>query len=327
MTAAKTLVLGASGFLGSHVTRRLVEAGREVRILVRKSSDMRATDGLQVEIFHGDVLDAESLAQAMQGCDRLFYCVVDTRAWLRDPAPLYRVNVDGLRNAMDAALAANIQRFVFTSTYGTIGINPSGVATEQDKFNWWDEAPDYIRCRVEAENLFIEYCRDEGLPGVACCVGNTYGDGDYAPTPHGQLLADVARSKMPVYWDGGGPVVGIRDAADAMLLAEEKGGVGERYIIAERWMDYGELFQLAADAAGVKPPAIKIPTALMYAVSGISDVLSRIRGRDSKISIASLKCSRMLPNVESSKAQSELGWQPRPTERSIEEAVAFYLSH
>ena len=132
----KTLVLGASGFLGSHVTRVLCEQGRDVRVLVRQTSNIRAIDHLPLERVYGDVLDSASIKLAMQGCDAVFYCVVDTRAWLRDPTPLYRVNVDGLRNAMDAALETGLKKFVFTSTFGTIGRCSDGPSTEAVAFNW-----------------------------------------------------------------------------------------------------------------------------------------------------------------------------------------------
>ena len=321
---SKALVMGASGFLGSHVVKELVAAGRDARIMVRSSSDTRAIDHLDVERVIGDITDENAMAAAMEGCSSVFYCIVDTRAWLRDPAPLYKTNVEGLGRAMDVALAAGIKRFVFTSTYGTIGINASGVSTEEDEFNWWDKAPDYIRCRVEAEKLFMEYCRDRGLPGVACCVGNTYGADDYAPTPHGKLVKDVARGRMAFYWDGGGPVVGIRDAAKALLLAEHKGVIGERYIIAERWVDYRELFACAAKAAGVEPPKLRLPLFILYTMAGIADFVSFLTRKDNNLSVASIRCSTMLPNVDSSKARNELGWVPEPIEKSIEEAVNFY---
>ena len=320
----KTLVMGASGFLGSHVVKELVGAGRNVRIMVRASSDTSAIDHLEFERVIGDISDNDAIASALSGCDSVFYCIVDTRAWLRDPAPLYQTNVEGLRTVMDVALDSDIKRFVFTSTFGTIGINPSGISTEQDKFNWWDKAPDYVRCRVQAEDLFMEYCRGKGLPGVACCVGNTYGAGDIVPTPHGKLIKDVANSRMPYYWDGGGPSVGIRDAAKAMLLAEVKGRIGERYIIAERWVDFEELFACAAKVAGVAPPKIRIPLFILYTMAGIADVVSFITRKDNRLSVASIRCSTLLPNVDSSKARNELGWVPEPIEKSIEEAVNFY---
>ncbi|MEH6550287.1 MAG: NAD-dependent epimerase/dehydratase family protein [Pseudomonadales bacterium] len=321
----KTLVLGASGFLGSHTTKALVEEGRNVRILVRKSSNTQAIDHLELERFYGDVLDCDSLKIAMQDCDSVFYCVVDTRAWLRDPAPLYRVNVDGLKNAMDAALEAGVEKFIFTSTFGTIGRRDDGPSTETDEFNWWDDAPHYIRCRVEAENVFMSYCRDKGLPGVACCIGNTYGSDDIAPTPHGNMVKTVALGKMPMFWDGGGPCLGITDAARGMLLAEKNGRIGERYAFAERWLSFEELFSLTAGYAGVKPPAFKIPLPLLYTVAFITQLVCRLLNKETELTVSSIKCSRLLPNIDSSKAKTELAWQPRPIEESVAQAVDFYL--
>ena len=324
---APALVIGASGFLGSHVVKALVEQGRRVRVMFRESSDTRATDNLELERVVGSIEDPDALQAAMSGCHSVFYCVVDTRAWLRDPAPLYHTNVDCLRIVLDAALAAGVSRFIFTSTFGTIGRNPAGVATEEDDFNWWDEAPDYVRCRVQAEQLLFEYQRERGLPAIACCVGNTYGADDIAPTPHGQMVKDAALGNMPFIWDGGGPSVGIRDAARALVLAEQRGRVGERYIIAERWVDYQELFSIAAQVAGRPAPTRKLPLPLLYAMAGVSDVIGWFTQRDNRFSIASIKCSRLLPNVDAGKARRELGWAPEPIEQSVAEAVHYYLAH
>jgi len=327
MSSDKALVIGASGFLGSHVVKALVADGRAVRIMVRASSDTRATDHLDIERAVGAIDSADDVRAAMRGCASVFYCVVDTRAWLRDPAPLYHTNVECLKIVLDAALAAGIARFVFTSTFGTIGLNPSGVSTEDDAFNWWDRAPDYVKCRVAAEKLLFEYCRDKGLPGIACCVGNTYGSDDIQPTPHGQMVKDAALGQMSVTWDGGGPSVGIKDAARALILAEQHGRIGERYIVADRWVDYGELFAIAANHAGREPPARKIPLPVLYAMAAIADVVSWASRRDNRFSVASIKCSRLLPNVDASRARAELGWQPEPVERAVRAAVDYYLEH
>ena len=327
MITGKALVIGASGFLGSHVVKALVDDGRPVRIMVRASSDTSATDHLAIERCVGAIDDPEALRAAMAGCDSVFYCVVDTRAWLRDPTPLYHTNVDCLRVVLDAAVASDLQRFIFTSTFGTIGRSATGVSTEEDTFNWWDEAPDYVKCRVEAENLLMMYCRDRGLPGIACCVGNTYGADDIQPTPHGQMVKDAALGRMTMTWDGGGPSVGIRDAARALILAEQHGRAGRRYIIADRWVDYDELFTIAARHAGRPPPGRKIPLPVLYTMAGIADVVSWFTRRDNRFSIASIKCSRLLPNVDASLARSELGWQPAPVEQAVKEAVDYYLAH
>lgn len=321
---SKALVMGASGFLGSHIAKELVAQGRDVRLFMRKSSDSRATDELDVERCYGDVTDKDSLLSAMDGCDSIFYCIVDTRAWLRDSAPLFRTNVDGLVHTMDAALEANIKRFVFTSSFVTVGLSDSGVSDESIEFNWWDEAPDYMHCRVTAENKLLEYCRDKNLPGIACCVGNTFGTGDFAPTPHGKLVLDASIGKMPFYWQGGGPTVGIRDAAQAMILAEQKGRVGERYLISERWVSYQELFTLAAKAGGKKPPAVKLPQIVLYSMAAIIDFVCGLLGRENRMSVDSIKCASKVNDVDASKARKELGWQPRAIEDSIVEAVSFY---
>lgn len=98
MSRKPKLVIGANGFLGSHVTRQLVDAGEDVRVMVRPSANTIAIDHLDVTRFHGDIFDSAVLAEAMAGCDDVYYCVVDTRAWLRDPSPLFRTNVEGTRN-------------------------------------------------------------------------------------------------------------------------------------------------------------------------------------------------------------------------------------
>jgi dihydroflavonol-4-reductase len=266
MAGPKKLVIGASGFLGSHVTRQLVQRGDDVRVLVRRTSSTAALDGLDVDYHYGDVFDDEALRTAMSGVDDVFYRVVDTRAWLRDPAPLFRTNVQGLQHVLDAAVDADLRRFVFTSSIATIGIpTEDRPATEDDAFNWAEKSGSYIQSRVDAENLVVQYANDRGLPAVALCVSNTYGPGDFVPTPHGRQIALAAAGRMPFYikgWDS--EVVGVEDAATALLLAAEKGRNGERYIISERFMTARELYETAAEAGGANPPRFGVPISVMY---------------------------------------------------------------
>ena len=228
--AATKLVIGASGFLGSHVTRQLVtRGGSDVRVMIRSTSSTRGIADLPVDIHRGDIFDAGALRAAMSGCDVVYYCVVDARPWLRDPRPLWRTNVDDLRHVLDVAAQADLDRFVFTSSIGTIGRNPNGLADEDTPHNWLDAGGDYIRSRVAAEDLLMRYCSDAGLPGVAMCVANTYGPGDWLPTPHGGMLAAAVRGALPFAIDGyESEVVGIEDAATALLLAGERGRAAPR---------------------------------------------------------------------------------------------------
>ena len=229
----KVLVMGASGFVGSHVTRKLVERGDDVRVYLRKSSLTVAIDDLDVERCCGDLRDKDALRAAMADRDVVFYCIVDTRFYLRDPSPLFETNVESLRRVLDIAVDADLDRFVFYSTIGTIAIAENGEsATEDMPFNWDGVGGAYIESRRRAEDLVLDYARNRGLPAVALCVSNPYGPLDWQPH-QGLMVKMAALGKMPVYVKGvSTEVVGIEDVADAFLLAAERGRVGERYIIS-----------------------------------------------------------------------------------------------
>ncbi len=319
-----TLVTGGSGFVGSHIVRQLTVQRRKVRVLLRKTSNQEAVRDLPVEIVFGDVLDPASLRAAMQGCGTVFYSVVDPRFWLSDPTPIYRNNVDGLVNAMNMALECGIQRFVFTSTMGTLGINPDGPVNEDIPFNWLDRASPYIRARLEAENRFLDYCRNKGLPGVALCIANTYGPDDYGPTPHNHALWEVACGKMPVNWDTGQPTVDIRDAAQAALLAEQHGRVGERYIIANEYVRNRDFYTMATAMCGKKPPLF-MPYWLTYALAWtIEGVMKLLRRKDCLVSTDAVFLSNVFGKLDNSKARRELGWNPRPLRETVKDAIEWF---
>ena len=178
----KVLVMGATGFVGSHVTRKLVERGDDVRVYLRKSSNTVAIDDLDVERCYGDLRDEDAVRAAMSDRDVVFYCVVDTRFYLRDPTPLFETNVESLRRVLDVAAHADLDRFVFCSTIGTIAIAENGEsATEDMPFNWAGKGGAYIESRRQAEDLVLDYARTKGLPAVALCVSNPYGPLDWQP--------------------------------------------------------------------------------------------------------------------------------------------------
>ncbi len=254
MSDRPKLVIGANGFLGSHVTRLLVQDGHEVRAMVRPTANTRAIDDLPLHRFHGDIFDTAAVREAMDGCDDVYYCVVDTRAWLRDPAPLFRTNVEGLRNVLDVAKEFELHRFVFTSTYASVDRRQGHVATEADRIGSRKVTP-YVQSRVQAEDLVMRYAADYGVPAVAMCVSTTYGSGDWGRTPHGAFIAGAVFEKLPFLMSGISlEVVGVDDAARAMILAAERGRNGEKYLISERMIALTDVVRIAADEAGVAPP-------------------------------------------------------------------------
>jgi nucleoside-diphosphate-sugar epimerase len=320
--------MGASGFVGSHVTRRLAEQGHRVRVYLRETSSTVAIDDLDVERTHGDLYDVQALRAAMADCDVVYYCVVDTRFHLRDPAPLFETNVQCLRRVLDLAVEADLHRFVFCSTIGAIAIGDGRVpVTEDMPFDWGDRGGAYIESRCQAEELVMTYARDRGLPAVAMCVSNPYGPGDWQPH-QGLMVQMAAFGKIPVYINGvHTEVVGIEDVAEAFLLAAERGRVGERYIISESFMSMREMLTTAATAVGAKPPRFGVPVAVVYAAVGVAGVFGRLLRRDIGINTTGIRLLHLMPRADHSKATRELGWQPRPTAESIARAARFYVEH
>jgi dihydroflavonol-4-reductase len=335
MSARPKLVIGANGFLGSHVTRQLVTgaahaatsggAGHDIRVMVRQNANTIGIDDLSVTRFLGDIWDDDTLREAMAGCDDVYYCVVDTRGWLHDPAPLFRTNVDGTRNVLDVAKDSGLRRFIFTSSYATVGRRRGHVATEEDVIDLRGVTP-YVRSRVQAENTVLQYAKKHGLPAVAMCVSTTYGSGDWGRTPHGAIIAGAAFGKLPFVMRGIElEAVGVDDAARALILAAEHGRVGERYLISEKMISNAEVARIAAEAAGVTPPAKSIPLPVAYALATLGSVKARLRGTDERLSLGSLRLMRAEAEVDHSKATRELGWEPRPVEESIREAAQFWV--
>jgi dihydroflavonol-4-reductase len=320
------LVAGASGFVGSHIVRLLVQKGRKVRVLLRKSSSVAALEGLDVEVVYGDVLDPPSLRSAMQGCVTVFYSVVDPRFWLTDQAPIFRNNVEGLINAMDVALERGIKRFIFTSTMGTLGLNPSGPVTEDIPFNWLDRAPPYIRARLEAENRFLAYCREKALPGIALCVANTYGPEDYQPTPHNRSLWQVACGKLKISVDVSQPTVDIRDVAEAALLAEFHGRLGERYIIANEFVSNRDFFAMATAHCGQVAPKF-IPYKVAFGIARTCERLMKLmRRRDFVFSADAIYLSNVFREMDNGKALQDLHWTPRPVAETVRDTIEWFAA-
>jgi nucleoside-diphosphate-sugar epimerase len=319
------LVIGANGYLGSHVTRQLVGDELDVRVMVRDGADTVGIDDLPVTRFVGDIWDNETLREAMAGVDHVYYCVVDTRGWLRDPAPLFHTNVEGTRNVLEIAKDAGLKKFVFTSSYVTVGRRRGRVASEDDVIVDRGLTP-YVRSRVQAENLVLSYVKERGLPAVAMCVSTTYGAGDWGRTPHGAIIAGAAFGKLPFVMSGIElEAVGVDDAARAMILAAERARVGQRYLISEKMISNADVVRIAADAAGVPAPTKSIPLPVAYALAAAGSIKAKLRGTDELLSLGSLRLMRAEAPVDHSKAVRELGWEPRPVEESIREAAKFWV--
>ena len=298
--------------------------------MLRPNANTVGIDDLQTQRFVGDIWDDDLLRTAMAGCDDVYYCVVDARGWLLDPAPLYRTNVEGTRNVLAVAAAVHrdnpMRRFVYTSTYATVARRRGHRASESDEITDERGLTDYVRSRVQAERLVLGRARAGELPAVAMCVSTTYGAGDWGRTPHGAIIAGAAFGKLPFVLGGVElEAVGVDDAAGAMILAAEHGRVGERYLVSDKMISSAEVVRIAAEAAGVAPPSRVIPLPVTYALAALGTVKARFRGSDERLTLNALRLMRAEAEVDHGKAVRELGWEPEPVEDSIRVAARWWV--
>ena len=250
------LVTGASGFLGWHIARVLLEHGFPVRALVRAGSRV---DGLDVEPVTGDLRDAASLARAVSGCGLVFHAAADYRLWARDPRDLYRSNVEGTRNLLAAARQAGVERVVHTSTVGCIGVPHNGIGDETMPVSLADMTGDYKRSKFQAEQVALEFARS-GLPVVIVNPTAPVGDHDVKPTPTGKIIVDFLNGGMPAFIDTGLNVVDVRDTAEGHWLACQCGKVGERYILGSENLTLAGILEKLARLTNRRAPTSGCPT-------------------------------------------------------------------
>ena len=314
------LVTGASGFVGWHVARLLLERGYKVRALVRSSS---VVPELDVERVEGDLRDRPSLDRAARGCSLLFHVAADYRLWSKNPDELYRSNVDGTRNILESARSAGIERIVYTSTVGCIGVPEDGIGDETQPASIGMMTGAYKRSKFLAERVALDFAA-AGLPVVIVNPTAPMGDHDFKPTPTGQIVVDFLNGAMPAFIDTGLNVVDVRDVALGHLLAAERGRTGERYILGSENMTLrGILAELAA-ITGRKAPSIQLPYGVAYAAGVITTAMARITGRPPRAPLDAVRMAKKKMWVSHEKAARELGYSPQPARVALARAVEWF---
>lgn len=322
-----TLVTGATGFLGSHVARQLVSQGHAVRILIRRTSNLGALEGLNVERTEGDLRDAASLSRAMQGVRRVFHVAADYRLWARRPEEIYENNVQGTRRLLEAAGQAGVEKIVYTSTVATIAVPRPGALPDEETHATVDEMiGHYKRSKFLAEQEAMKAAA-AGLPVVIVNPTAPVGPGDWKPTPTGRVLMDFLNGKMPAYVDTGLNVAAVEDVAGGHLSAVEKGRIGERYILGGRNMTLKQMLDALSAITGRPAPRVRLPHAVALVAGYADEWFSRLAGREPQIPVEGVKMSRHRMFVASDKAQRELGYKTSSVEAALERAVRWYEDH
>jgi dihydroflavonol-4-reductase len=315
----KTLVTGASGFIGAHVARALAERGDELRLLARTTARLDHLDDVEFELATGDVLDRDSVRRAMSDVSRVFHVAGSTSMRPADRSKVFDVNVTGTANVLGEALEAGVERAVYTSSAAAFGPAPrQQTADETQIFTAGHLGIAYINSKHEAELETLRLAV-QGLPVV--CVNPTFVLGPGGPLGSSNLLVRrFLLRQIPAYVDGGLNIVDIRDVAAAHLQADRLGTVGERYILGGRNFTLGRLFADLGRISGVAPPPVEVPAAVALAAT---EAGSRL-GLPVPASPDEVRSAREWWTYRSAKAQRELGFHPRPHEETLDETIAWH---
>ena len=322
---AKILVTGASGFVGSAVARKLVEAGFSVRALVRGKSPRAHLTGLDLEFFEGDLRDRKSLDRATAGVRYLFHVAADYRLWARDPREIYASNVEGTRNLMEAAMAAGVERVVYTSSVATIAIRSGGLAANETAPLREDQGIGaYKRSKIAAERLVEAMVAERGLPAVIVNPSTPIGPCDVRPTPTGRIIIEAARGRIPAFIDTGLNLVHVDDVASGHLAALHKGKIGERYILGGQDVLFSQILQDIAGLVGGRAAKIRLPWRALIPVAYIAEAVANVTGREPFATIDGVRMAKYRMFFESTKAEQQLGYRARPYSEGISDALRWF---
>ncbi len=317
-----TLVTGATGFVGWHVARLLLEQGKSVRALVRKNP----VPDLDVETVQGDLRDPVSLEKAAQGCGDVFHVAADYRLWAADPQEMFRSNVDGTVNLLNSARKAGCERIVYTSTIGCIGLEGPEAGTERAETSLKAMQGAYKQSKYLAEQKVLEMAK-AGCPVTIVNPTAPIGDHDFKPTPTGKIVVDFLKGKMPAFVDTGMNLVDVRDIAHGHLLALEKGKHGERYILGAENLTLQSIFQLLEKVSGRVAPSTKIPYAVAFTAGLFSTGWAKISGKEPRVPLDAVRMSAKRMWASHEKAAKELGYQPSSVQEALARAVDWFRAN
>ena len=311
---------GASGFVGWHVARLLLEHGAIVHALVRPGSKV---PGLPVRLFEGDLRDSRSVQQAILGCGAVFHIAADYRLWARNYDDMFETNVRGTSQLLELASIEEVDRFVYTSTVGCIGIPEDGLGTEDTPVNINDMHGAYKQSKYLAEEAVLRIA-SQGFPAVIVNPTAPVGTRDAKPTPTGQMVLDFLKGRMPAYLDTGLNIVDVEDVARGHLLACEHGTPGQRYILGSENLTMKEILDILSEISGRPAPSIRLPHGGAMGFARLSTAWATVTGRPPRAPVDAVRMAKKKMFVTSAKAERELGFSPAPAREALSHAVQWY---
>jgi dihydroflavonol-4-reductase len=323
--SGQILITGATGFVGSAVTRALIEAGFSVRALVRPGSPRVQLGGLELDLVDGDIRDADSIRRAMRSTRYVFHVAADYRLWARDPREIFAVNVDGTRNVMQEAIRAGVERVVHTSSVATVGLRPDGApADEAVRLAASEGLGAYKRSKIAAERLVEAMVAHDKLAAVIVNPSTPIGPRDVRPTPTGRIIVAAARGRMPGFVDTGLNLVHVDDVAAGHLAALEHGAVGERYILGGANVPLAEMLADIARLVGRSPPRLRIPRGVALGVAYAAETMAWFTGREPLATVDGTRMAEHRMFFTAAKAERDLGFRARPYLSGLEDAIRWF---
>jgi dihydroflavonol-4-reductase len=327
LRAMVTAVSGASGFIGSAVIRKLVAQGRAVRALVEPNARTQNLDALPagaVERVTVDVCDFDGMKRALGGCEAYYHLAAIYRLWNPDPRAIYRVNLEGTTTSLLAAQAAGVGRVVYTSSIAAVGLRPDGQPSDETvEFNLYDIANEYLLTKMLSERIALRFA--SVLPVVVVNPAFPFGPGDVAPTPTGKIILAILRGEVPGVGEGGFCAIDVDDVAAGHVAAEERGRVGERYILGNHNVSFHDFCHLVARVAGVPPPRHHIPSWVGQGAARAMELWSdHVSHAEPRATLKSVQYIQRNVYFDNQKARRELDLPTTPLEASIERAVRWF---
>lgn len=324
----KIFLTGATGFVGCHVARALSAQGADLRLLVRGTSNLANLEGIAGETCQGDLTNPESLKSALVGCDAVVHVAADYRLWIREPAAMYRANVDGTRDLLRLAREARVPRFVYTSSVATMHFRTDGAIIDEDTpVSLQDMVGHYKRSKFLAEQEAIAAARG-GQQVIILNPTTPIGPNDAKPTPTGRIFVDFLSHRFPAYVDTGLNLVDVTEVARTHVDALSKGEPGRRYILGGENLTLKEILDLMSAITGIASPTIRIPFAVAATYAFFEEwITGRVRGREPRATLDEVRMGRKKMFASSARAQREIGFRVVPIRPAMCAAIEWFRAN
>ena len=324
----KIFLTGATGFVGHHVAKALAGEGADLRLLVRKSSNLSNLEGIPGETHVGDLARPESIRNALEAIDAVVHVAADYRLWIPDPASMYKANVDGTRELLRMAREAGVPRVVYTSSVATMHFRTDGIVINEDTpVTLADMVGHYKRSKFLAEQQAISAAQT-GQQVIILNPTSPIGPNDRKPTPTGRIILDFLNRKFPAYMDTGLNLVDVSEVARAHVAALTLGRPGRRYILGGENLTLKQILDKMSAITGIPSPTVKIPFAVAATYAFFEEwITGRIRGREPRATVEEVRMGRKKMFASSARAQQELGFRILPVYPAMRAAIGWFRAN